>query len=284
MIDYSALVSSVDEFPTLPTIYNTLMDVMANPKSTAADAAKIISQDQAAASKILKAANSPIYGLSGRVTNITQAIVFLGFDEVKNLVIALSIMKIFGKLSKINNFNPIDLWKHSIAVGIITRLIGKSSGAKDIENYFLAGILHDIGKLVFFKVMPEDYADTIQYARDNMITAREAEHKKLGITHTVIGELLAEKWMLPLNMRNSIRYHPTGEVNGEVDRIVGTVHIANLAAPMFGLGITGDPVIPKPNIKVWDTIKLPEHFFAVNVKHILFSYKESVRLLLKSDL
>ena len=145
----SRILKSVEDFPTLPTVYTALSDVMANPRSTTQDAANVIMRDQSAASKVLKTANSPLYGFRGRIDTISQAIFHIGFEEVRNLVIAISIMDIFKNTKLSLSYNPVELWKHSIAVGVITKLIGKELGVKNLENYFLAGILHDIGKLLF---------------------------------------------------------------------------------------------------------------------------------------
>jgi HD-like signal output (HDOD) protein len=280
-IKIQEIISKVEEFPTLPTIYSTMLDLMANPRSTAKDVADLISKDQSAASKILKAANSPIYGFYGRINTITQAIIFLGFDEVKNLVTALSIIDLFNKDFASNKFNLVDFWKHSISVGIISRTIGKTLGVKDLENYFLGGILHDLGKLLFIKIIPAAYAKVIEYALDNRIQIREAELKLLGITHTIAGEILAEKWRLPLIIRQSIRYHNTGFVDTAFNQLVSSVHIANIASSAFGLGYNWEHLIPLPNLEVWKKLSLPESFFSGILNTLYYDYYDSVNILLK---
>ncbi len=281
MINLDSIIQRVNEFPTLPTIYSNLMDVMSNPRSSAIDVAEVISKDQASASKVLKAANSSLYGFHGRITNISQAILYIGFDEIKNLVTALTIIDLFASIKTKNGINPVNLWKHSIAVGTLARTIGKTVGANEIENYFLAGILHDLGKLLFYKIIPESYSKVLNFAYENALTIREAELKIIGTTHLIAGEILAEKWKLPVPIRNSIRYHHTGLVNGKFDLLLGCVHIANIAAPMFGFGVSGDEVIQEPSITVWDNLELPEKFFSSNSEKFSMEYQESVQLLLK---
>jgi len=281
-IKIEELLKRVEDFPTLPTIYNRMMDLMANPRTTALDLANLISSDQSAATKVLKTINSPIYGLYGKVTSITQAINLLGFEEVKNLITALTIIDLFGKHISDNVLNPVDLWKHSIAVGIINRMIGVSTKANNIESYFLAGILHDIGKLFFLKVIPQLYAKVLEYSIENKIYTRDAEMKFIGMTHTVIGDLLAEKWRLPIPIRLAIRHHTTGFVNDEYNPVVGSVHIANIAASTLGLGYQWDYIVHQPNIEVWKKIGLADDFFAKNVNNIFMDYVESINLLLKN--
>lgn len=276
----SAIIARVDEFPTLPTIYQAISDVMANPRSTAQHLADVISEDQAAASKILKAANSSIYGYRGRVTTISQAITYIGFDEVRNLVMAMGIIDLFKQSSNNGNFNPVELWMHSIGVGVISRNIGKTIGALNIENYFLAGILHDIGKLLFYKAIPDLYVKAINYAIENNLTAREAELEIVGVSHTVAGELIAEKWKLPVSIRDVIKFHEIGKVEGNYNILVTSVHIANVAAAMFNLGQAGDDVVQMPNIDTWEALNLPDKFFTQNLNKIMLEFEEASALLL----
>lgn len=274
------IIARADEFPTLPTIYTALSDVISNPRSTAADVANIIAEDQSAAAKVLKAANSPIYGFRGKINTISQAIIFIGFEEVRNLIIAMGIIDIFKKSTSNFPVNPVDLWKHSIAVGTVTRIIGKNLGVTNLENYFLAGILHDIGKLLFYKFIPDEYARTINYAIDHNLSAREAENEILGVNHIVAGEVLAEKWKLPPSLKDAIRYHTIGKVENSNNVLIASVHVANIVSAMLELGQAGDDVIQTPNIDVWRTLNLPENFWTKNYNSILLEYESAVSIFL----
>lgn len=275
------LIRGVEEFPTLPTVYSALADIMANPNSTAAAAARVISSDQASAAKVLKTANSSMYGFRQKIGTITQAIFLIGFTEVKNLVLALSIIDLFKKSKVTELFNPVDLWKHSIAVGVITRLLGKLAGASNVENFFIAGILHDIGKLLFLKNMEDEYSEVLAYAAMQNMYIRDAETKILGMTHTVAGELISEKWKLPVSLRNCIRYHYNGTCPDEKDKLLtASVHIANVIARALELGNAGDNVIPKPNEEAWDILKLPPKAISQVVPKIILDYEESMQIFL----
>jgi HD-like signal output (HDOD) protein len=281
--DATQLINKIDSLPTLPTIYYRLLEVMNNPRSTAIDVADVITKDQASAAKVLKAANSPIYGFYGRIENITQAISYIGFEEVKNLVTAITIIDFFNEKFSNQGINPIEFWKHSIAVGIITRLIGKHTRVNDLENYFLAGILHDIGKIALVNLIPEIYATVYKYSSENNISHKDAEYKILGITHNVVGEILATKWNLPLSIRNSIRYHENGIVENSFKSIVATTHIANITAMMFGLGFDDFIPIPEPNRAAWEVLNLNDDFFTLSNSMITVTYSDSVNMLLKPN-
>lgn len=276
------IIKEIEEFPTLPTIYSTLSDVMANPRSTATDVANVIAQDQASATKVLKTANSSLYGFRGRITSISQAVVYIGFEEVKNLCIALSIMDMFDmkQLSKV--LSPVDLWKHSIAVGVISRYIARTLGFSNLEEYFVSGIVHDIGKLLFMKAIPDVYTKVLEYALENNVSLREVEKETIGMTHTLAGKLLAERWRLPKPIQDVISNQYTGIKEGKSDNLVATVHLANVVASMLELGKTGDEVIPAINNKVYEVLKLQPRFFTKALPVIIKEYQDSVGLLLVS--
>lgn len=178
----NTIISKIDEFPTLPSIYIKLNEVISDPNSNAEDVAKVISQDQASVSKILKVVNSPIYGFKRDIKTISQSVVMLGFSEIKNF-----------KLLK-----AIELWKFSIATGIIA----KSKGNKELERIFILGILHGIGKLLFMKMLPELYEKVITYSFENQISTRETEIKIIGMHNSTAGRLLAYRWHLTTEIKD----------------------------------------------------------------------------------
>lgn len=280
MDSLNKILSKIDEFPTLPTIYSAMSDVMANPRSTAADVASIIMSDQAAATKILKATNSPIYGFRGRITNITQAVTYIGFTEVRNLIIAMAVIEIFSKTNSAGTFSPVELWRHSIAVGAMARTIGQHVGARDLENFFLAGILHDIGKLLFYKFIPREYEQAINYALDNNISAKEAETEILGINHVTAGVALAEKWKLPPIINEAIQYHTSGITKGNAWDLVACVHVANIASALYEFGRAGEDMVPEPKYEVWSILNLPNDYFTKNIDLFETGFEESVKFLL----
>jgi HD-like signal output (HDOD) protein len=276
------IIKEIDEFPTLPTIYSTLSEVISNPRSTAGDVSNIILQDQSSASKILKTANSAAYGVMGKVTTVSQAVVYIGFEEVKNLIVSQSILDIFGNVNLTKAINPIDLWKHSIAVGIISKNIAKGMGIRNFETYFLSGILHDIGKLLFLKSIPELYDKVINYSIANNIPVIEVEKNIIGMSSSLAGSLLAEKWNIPATIRNTIKYQHIGLLNDKPETLVSIVHLANIVAEMLELGYSGEYLIPEVNKQIWQVIKLPTAFFTKNLPLIIKEYQDSVNLLLKT--
>ncbi|MBD3409003.1 MAG: HDOD domain-containing protein [Ignavibacteriales bacterium] len=273
--------SRIHTLPTLPTIYHKLTESMQNPRVTTEDVAKIISTDQAASFKVLKVANSPFYGFSGRIETITRAILHLGFNEVKNIVLALSVINLFSKHKKVETFRPVDFWAHSIGVGIASRMIGAYVGISNLENFFLAGILHDIGKLLFLEFADDEYSETLRVVKEKKIPIRQAEKETLGLDHPEAGRLLADRWKLPLTIKNAIYNHHEGFVGDKPDLLVASVHVGNIVSRIMEMGYAGDDLIPEPNEKVWGVLNLPEQPFTGMVDELMQNYEETVGLLLR---
>lgn len=274
---------AIEEVPTLPTIYSVLSDTLVNPNANAADIAHLISSDQSASFKVLKVVNSPIYHLSSRIESISLAVLHLGFNEVRNIILALSVINLFSKKKLITSFRPVDFWKHSIGVGVITRYIGNTLQVPRPENYFLAGILHDIGKLVLFENFGDQYETVLQYAEDRKCQIIDAEREILGVDHTVAGAILAEKWKLPESVLKVIKYHHKGVSEEEKDILVAATHVADIAARIFEFGYGGDDYVQKPNPAAWDMLKLPNHFFTKSIGVLTAGFEETINSILNLE-
>lgn len=272
-------ISKIDSLPTLPIIFAKISQAIADPNTSPEKLAKIISSDQATASKILKVVNSAVFGLSKKVDTISQAVMYLGFNEVKNIVYAVSVINQFHSNVKIPDLSPLDLWSHSIGVGITSRLIGAKTGETKLENFFLSGIFHDIGKLFLYQYAGEDYAKAVSMAKERNCLIKDAELEVLGVDHPRIGNLLAEKWGLPEYVKDVLTFHNTGIVNSENAKLVASVHIADVVARFLMLGRAGDNLVPRPNPKVWEILNLPEGYFQMIREKLIFDHKHMVKMM-----
>lgn len=273
------IILKIDEFPTLPTVYTKLNEVMAHPNVSAKDVADVVSQDQASAAKVLKVANSPIYGLIGKISTISQAVVYIGFNEVKSIVLALSIIEMFKDVKANSLLDPKDFWRYSFAVGVISRNIANGLQIKNLEGFFINGILHGLGKLLFLKTIPDIYEKILTVSKEKKLPVRKAEEKVLGISHPLAGQMLAEKWRLPKEIQNVIKNLYIGTVNDRYNEMVGIIHVSTIMASMLELGSSGDFVVPKINRQIWNDMKLPEEFFANNYQKMVHEYQDISNLL-----
>ncbi len=279
-MNISIVARAIENFPTLPTVYSALLELLSDIDTKISDIVNLISKDQATVLKILKTANASYYGFSSKVENITNAITLLGFYEIKNIVMSLTVIDLF-KMTKLNQLiNPIDYWKHSIGVATISRRLGIALGATQTENYYLSGLLHDVGKLVMYLKFTPEYAKTLQYAKNYDCSLLEAEEQVLGLNHQQIGEILAEKWNLPNDIRNAIRYHHSGVLADGFETQTAVVHLANIGAKILNMGASGNEVIEKPNPIVWKKLGLPKNSFINNFIPIMNDYQQSLQLFL----
>ncbi|HSW46786.1 MAG TPA: HDOD domain-containing protein [Phycisphaerae bacterium] len=198
----------IGEISTLPEVTAKIISVVDDPKSTARDLHKIIKNDPALASKILKVVNSAFYGLPGQVSDLDRAIVLLGMSAVKNIAISASISRLFTSEKLSDSFTARDVWKHSVAVGAVTRqfacLVGKRVFA---EEAFLAGLIHDLGLLVERQAFAEQLAEVTQTAARQQRPFTEIETEVIGADHQALGMALAAKWRFPKMLQAVLGYH-----------------------------------------------------------------------------
>ena len=279
MIKIDNVISSINDFPTLPTIYTKLVSLISNPRSTIQDVADVIIQDQATTVKLLKVVNSPLYGIQGKVTNVTQAIFFMGFNEVKNVVLSLSIMDLFSKVDDKGSNYLLGLWKHSIAVGVITRILGNKLGIRNTEDYFVSGIIHDIGTLFFLYSYRDIYSRILVKSVETNVSVEDIERQIFSMTRHTVGEMIADKWKLPLNLKNVIRYHHIGIIDGKTDELIACVHLANIIAKMINLHYIQNPLIPVPNFQIWTKLNFEKNVLKNLFSVIIDSYISSLSIL-----
>lgn len=274
------ILENLEEFPTLPTIYSNLLECIANPRSTVNDVAQIISKDQSAALKVLKSVNSPLYGLSKKVETIKDAVFHLGFNEIKNLVVALSVVSTFKNIKPNKNFSLLEFWKHSVAVGVTSKLLGIACGEKNTENYFLAGVIYDIGKLFFVQFFYEEYDIVIEQAFQNNVELKDAELNYFGVNHIQIGEKIAVKWQLPDVFRSVIKNYKDLDFTNGNSMIITSVSLAEYIATLLGLGIKDNRNLYPPNPKIWEILKLNKGQLLEIYPKIIENYNQSIQILI----
>ena len=236
------IIDNVDSLPSLPSIVLKLMDVVNSSDSSADDAAKLVGQDPALTSKMIRLANSAFYGIPRSISSVSSAVVILGFNTIRSLVLSASVAKMFeGK----HSLDMDRFWKHSIVTAMTAKIIVRhlmSVRMMDPESAFCAGMLHDIGKLIFSQYMPEDYAAVCNYAKEKEISLYEAEETLMGINHAQMGKILADKWSLPPDLECALVHHHDPEKTSEASYLVNIVHLADIITHDLGCNLFDDEV------------------------------------------
>lgn len=253
------IVSNLNEIPTLPLIAHKVIAYLNSSRSGAKEIANLIRNDQALTSKVLKLVNSAYFGLPKKVDDIMRAIVLLGFNNILQIVMNLSVMKVFGKGNE--EFDRSGFWKHSIAVAICAQRIARHLKLREEGTAYTAGLLHDIGKIIFDNYFHEAYMGALTYAEVNKIPIYEVEQDILGITHSFAGNLLLLKWNIPLSLRETVKYHHFDQhllqkITIQNSRLVQIVRLANLYVASLEIGASGYPDPPIIDDEEYDALKL----------------------------
>jgi putative nucleotidyltransferase with HDIG domain len=239
--------------PTLPTVVSKMIELVDNPKTSAASLARLISADQSMTARILKLANSAYYGFSREISTVNMAIIVMGFNAVKDMGLSLSVFNIFGNSMSVKNFDVAQFWEHSIGCGLAAKLMAGRYHHSKMGEAFVAGLLHDIGKIILDQYFHKEFEEIMGRA-GNGADLDAAEMAVVGTGHGEIGGWLADKWRLPLVISESIRLHhqPLDAVNDP--GLVAIVHIANFLCHTCNLGSSGriNPLPPAP--EVWNAL------------------------------
>ena len=245
----------LQDLPSLPAVVVRVMQTINDPTTSATDLNRLISTDQSLAAKILRLVNSSYYGFPRKITTITHAIVILGFSTVRNLATSLGVVNGFDHGNGVTALDREAFWSHSVAVASAASLIArrKNASAKVLEEVFIGGLLHDIGKLFLDQYFPQQYAIAIKLARAANISIWEAEKTALGVGHVLIGKRVAEKWNLPPSLNAMIALHHQTAYAKEYMEIVSIVHAADYLARHAKLGNAGDnfEAVLAPEVQQW---------------------------------
>jgi HD-like signal output (HDOD) protein len=221
---------AVKDLPTLPGVLQEVAVLVQDPNTSTDQISKAISKDQVLSAKVLKMVNSPIYGFPGRIGSIQHALVLLGFNVIKGIIISTSVFDVM-------NENMKGLWEHSLGCALASSAIARAIGCKDPEEYAVAGLLHDIGKVV---------AAVQRFAHDR------------------INLWLCTYWNLPPNLKEGLSYHHRPMSASLYPRVAQVVHVADFLARLYGVGNGGDDQISVLDEGVLEALEItPEVLFKV---------------------
>jgi HD-like signal output (HDOD) protein len=221
----------IENLPTLPVIVQQIQKLIENPNSNMSHIATIITRDQSIAARVVRLVNSAFYGIGTKISSIQQAIMLLGLNTVKNLVIGVSVVKIFEGSPNASIFDRQKFWLHTFGCATGARLIAKNLNLDEPEDFFMAGLLHGIGILVLDQFFHDEFVAIIQQTVKTKIELTLVEANIIGITHCEIGEVIARKWRIPEFLTIAIRHHNKpvfSEIETEYHRLISSVvHVAD---------------------------------------------------------
>jgi len=233
----------IGKMPSLPTTVGKILEIANNPQASPADLNKVINLDPVLMGKVLKLINSAYYSLPNKITSLARAIIMLGINTVKNLALNTAVLSNVVSSAGRQALDLNGFWRHSIAVGVTAKMIAqrRKVDQKHIEEYFIAGLLHDIGKVPLNNRLPEEYLRALASAGSSRISLWQAEQTSIGINHVEVGLLVADNWSLGQNVRDAVEFHhqPT-DYSGSSKEIVWIVAAANYLVVSAEIGFSGD--------------------------------------------
>lgn len=233
--DASELLNRVDDLPPLPAVAAKVMSMAEDDKTSAMDLAGVLATDQALTAKLIRISNSAYYGFARRISTVREAVVMLGFKQVRQVSVGASMMNAFKRNGVDDGFDLDLFWGHSVAVAVASEALArKTLGAKP-EDAFTAGILHDIGRLVLRQVMPQEFARAVAIARSGDLPLHDAEFETTGYQHDEIGQALGERWKFPGHLVDAVRCHHDGSLTAAADGLAGVVSQSNQLMLHYGL-------------------------------------------------
>ncbi|MGB9822394.1 MULTISPECIES: HDOD domain-containing protein [Thermodesulfovibrio] len=225
------------DIPSLPPIAMKVMGLIYDDHASLKALEEIISRDQGFATRLLRIANSPYYGRDRKIENISQAILLIGFETLKSLVIATSLRDLY------RNFGVFEqrLWEHSLGVALCSSLLAMATQMVTSDEALVCGLIHDVGKTVINNAMPEVYFQIYEKMYKENRPVIEIEDETLGFNHTLIGNLIAKKWKLPEKLEMVITYHHTNPYPDYEDQafadICNIVRVADQICLNLGIGL-----------------------------------------------
>ena len=260
-VNIAKRIEQIEDLPSMPHTLQKILDNLDGLSSSAQSLELLIRDDPVLSANILRIANSPYYGVSGEVSSLARAVVVMGFDEVKNLVIGLSLTGTFSGDLGVDLFSARQLWLHSIGVAKACQSMAEDIPGLDSDELFTAGLMHDIGKFLLCLYFGDEFNEVIALQRKKDIPLSQAE-EEYGLTHAEAGAFLAQKWAMSDMLVNVVRYHHHPVSAGPHGQAAAVVFLADQICHKIQLG--GDMGCAPDKVKVPKNIGLaPEKIKAV---------------------
>lgn len=241
--------------PEIPSVVFELNEVIANPISSADHIARVVNKSPSLTALLLRIVNSSFYGLPSKIDKVSHAVTLIGTREISGLALGISILSIFKNIPR----EMIDMYsflKHSLACGILSRILAAQKNFGQTEQLFVSGLLHDLGRLILYIYFAEESHNILSRARNNNKLLYEAEYDYLDCNHAQVGKQLMEQWKLPLILENNVLYHHNpSEAQQPIPAAI--IHLADIIVNSLGIGSSGEKFVPPLDTAAWENLDLP---------------------------
>jgi HD-like signal output (HDOD) protein len=234
-----------------------ILQIANDPKTSPSDLNQVISLDPVLMGRVMKLINSAYYSLNNQITSLVRAIIMLGINTVKNLALSTAVL---GQLGKKGNFQALNIdgfWRHSLAVGVTAKLLAvkRRKDPKQLEEYFVSGLLHDIGKIPLNNKMSAEYVTALSLTDKERLPLYILEERTMDVNHCEVGRLIIKNWNLGPVMEDVVFFHHfLDQYPGNNREVLLTVAAANFFANTYQIGFSGDRYPEKLALSVFEEL------------------------------
>ncbi len=278
--DLNQLIKSREDIPSLPTIFYQVNEAVNDPRSSMRDIAQIISADQSLSARLLRLVNSAFFGFPSKIDTISHAVTIIGTKQLRDLALATNVIQIFkGIPAELIEVRP--FWEHCIGCGIASRLLASYHKAPNIEQFFVTGLLHDIGRLILYWKNPEQASAALALSAEKGVFLHRAERDVMGYDHADVGGLLLKEWRLPQSLETAVMYHHRPSRSSRFPAEAGITHIADLITNALELGTSGERLVPTLDARAWVEIGLKASILGPMIQQMDQQFGDTVKLFLE---
>lgn len=256
--------------PEIPSIVFELNEVIANPLSSAEDIAQVVQRSPSLTALLLKIVNSPFYGFPSKIDKISLAVTLIGTREISGLALGISLISLFNKIPK-EILSMYSFLRHSLACGIISRILAAHKNIPQTEQLFVSGLLHDLGRLILYSYFPDESRNILSRARSSDMLLYLQETDYLGCNHTHLVKHLLQQWKLPMVLENNVFFHHSPQ-EAQQPLPATLVHLADIITNGLGIGTSGERFVPPLDNGAWESLELSPSCFDVVTKQATHQY------------
>ena len=278
-LDAERIVTSVLKVAALPEVALKFSEAIKDPLTSNQDLENIVSEDSALAAKVLMIANSALFNFPSKIDTISNAISIIGHKQLSEIILSCSIVAMFKDIPQ----DVIDMeqfWRHSIAVATAARIVASSRREQNVEKYFTAGLLHDIGKLIIFVEAPKYALEVLKQCDEKKELMHKIEKEVLGFDHARIGAMLLKKWKLPDEVVAAVYYHHMPTLSAGNIIAPAIIHISDILAHALQFGTSGEKFIPTLYEKAWKSLALEVEIVSPVLEQLNVQHAEAVKYIL----
>lgn len=268
---------------TLPEVYYQLNEAINDPTSDINQIAALVSEDPALTARLLRIANSAMYNFPTPIDTITQAVTVIGTQQLRDLTLGCNLGNLFPGIPP-HVVNMEQFWRHSIGTGICARTIAALRRENNIEKFYIMGLLHDLGRLAIYSLLPDYSAKALNNTASYDILRLEIAEEQRVVDHADVSAMLLEHWQLPTLLCETVRHHHQPTESKRYPEFAAIIHLADILAHAMQLGSSGCVKVPPLSPQAWERIGLHVDHLATIFERVEEQYEDAVNVFLPSSI